>query len=216
MNLSLRLGTKSDLRWAQATVAAHHYLHQRVNNLARPMTYVVELSGRRLGLVMVSNPHAPMNGGWYGYPGQITQWQVVDLCRIWFDPAIQLGGELARPGLVPGFTDRKGIFRPTVASWAIPQVLARVQADRVSLYPPVYPAEPYHIRLVISYCDPAYHKGLIYRLTGARPMYTDEQGQPKLGPNGKYGWCWPLPEPEWAWFQIPIRRPRTMRLPVIG
>ena len=209
--LIITLGNRQDLAWAQATVTKKHYLHQPVHNQARPMVYIISLHGERVGLVMVGLPHATRNRGWWGYPGLPTQWQVVDLCRIWLDPAVQQGGGWATDGRVPGFTDRRGIFRPTVATWAISEVLARVQRDRVSLWPPVYPRQPYHILLAISYHDPALHKGSIYPLAGAEPMYT-RGGRPSAGLSGKYGWCWRLPEPDWKWNEIEIKRPRTLRL----
>lgn len=213
--VTISLGDKSDLAWAQEMVTYMHYLNQKVDPRARPMAYIIRHNGKRLGLIMVGHPHATKCGGWWGYPGLPTQWQVVDLCRICLAPTLQRGGPLAQPGLVPGFIDRRGEFRPTVASWAIGEVLSRVQRDRVSMYPPVYPEQPYHIRLAISYHDPAYHKGFIYRATHASPMYTDAAGNARPGPAGKFGWCYPLPEPAWTWEQIPILRPRNMRLALI-
>lgn len=211
--LTIDLGTKADVNWAQETVARRHYLRQRVYNRARPMVYVVRYGQRPVGLVMVTIPHATKCRGWWGYPGLITQWQVLDMCRVWLDPAVQQGGELCLPGIVPHHFDRKGIFRPTVATWCIDQVLGRVQRDRISLWPPIYPQLPYHIRLIISYHDPQYHRGTIYRESGAIPMYTDSAGNPIPGPSGKYGWCWPLEQPDWEWSEIKIAQPRTMRLP---
>lgn len=213
MKLTLRLGNKSDVAWAQVTVTAHHYLRQPVDPRARPMVYLVEYEGACLGLAMLGIPHATRCGGWWGYPGLPTQWQVVDLCRVWLDPRIQAGGELCQPGIVPGrFVE--GVYLPNTASWLIGQVLKRIQRDRVSLWPPVFPEQPYHIRLVISYHDPAHHLGTIYKATNALPMYKNEQQQPIPGSSGKYGWCWKLPKPDWGWWQIPILQPRTMRLPL--
>lgn len=212
MYLSLRLGDKEDLNWAQEIVTHHHYLHQRVDNRARPIAYIVSYADTDLGLIMAGLPHPTRCQGWFGYAGLPTQWQVLDLNRIWLNPALQSGGELARTGKVPGFFDRHGIWRPTVASWAIGEVLKRIQRDWVSLWPPVYPGEPYHVRLVISYSDPAYHRGALYRAMGWLPMYTGNDGQPRPGSKGKFGWCWPLPEPAWTWQDIRIARPRTMRL----
>jgi len=210
--LSVRLGSKDDLEWAQATVEEHHYLKQRADGRARPMVYVAEIAGRRVGLAMVGSPHATRCGGWWGYENLPTQWQVVDLNRIWLDPSIQPGGDMCRAGIVPGFIDRKGVFRPTTPTWLIEQVLARVQIDRVSLWPPVWPDQPYHIKLVISYHDPQFHKGTIYRESNALPMYQAQDGSPAPGSSGKFGWCWRLPEPAWSWQDIEIKRPRTMRL----
>ncbi len=214
MELTIRLGTKADVVWAQATVTEHHYLHQPVNNQAKPMVYVIEYQKERLGLVMAGTPHAVKCRGWWGYPGLPTQWQVLDLCRIWLSPRIQKGGDLCRPDVCPGFIGWRGKWWPAVASWAIETVLGRIQQDWISLWPPVYPEQPYHILLVISYHNPLYHKGALYRHTNALPLYTDEQQQPTVGSSGKYGWCWKLPEPEWGWWEIPILKPRTMRLPL--
>lgn len=213
MRLKVKLGDSQDLDWAQATVQERHYLHRRVDPRARPMAYIVARDGIYMGLVMAGIPHATRCRGWWGYPGLATQWQVVDLCRIWLSPAVQAGGYLAKPENVPGFIDRRGVFRPTVATWAIEQVLERIQEDRISLWPPVYPDQPYHIRLIISYHDPRYHKGFIYRVMNWKPMYQ-KSGRPCPGPSGKFGWCWLLPEPEWSWQDIRILQPRTMRLPL--
>lgn len=212
--LTLALGDAADLAWAQATVTASHYLHAPVDPRARPMCYIIGHEGVPVGLVILGIPHATRCGGWWGYPGEPTQWQVVDLSRIYISAYYQRGemGVYAKPGIVPGYTDRRGTFRPTVATWAIGEVLARVQADRVRLWPPVYPSQPYHIRLAISYSDPRFHRGAIYRLAGAAPMYVDNSGQPQPGPSGKYGWAWRLDEPAWTWDQLDDIRPRTLRL----
>jgi hypothetical protein len=170
--------------------------------------------GVRVGLVILGIPHATRCRGWWGYPGTPTQWQVVDLSRIYIHAYYQRGemGIYAKPGIVPGYIDRKGEWRPTVATWAIGEVLARVQADRVRLWPPVYPSQPYHIRLAISYSDPRFHRGTIYRLAGAAPMYTDQSGQPAPGPSGKFGWAWRLAAPTWSWDELAGIRSRTLRM----
>jgi hypothetical protein len=215
MNLAVTLGDAKDLEWAQQICEQHHYLRVRVPSIARPMVYVVWHDGWPVGLCIVASPHANRNRLWWGYHGRPTQWQVVDLTRIWLDPSIQQNGSLCRPGDVPGFVDRRGVFRPTTPTWLIRQVLQRVQQDRVSLWPPVFLDEPYHIRLVISYHDPAYHQGTIYRLSGAEPMYQDEQGRPLPSTTGKYGWVWRLERPAWDWQDIEIRRPRTVRMRMV-
>lgn len=210
--LTLELGAAEDLAWAQATVAQHHYLRRPVDPRARPMAYIVRHAGRRMGAMILGIPHATKCRGWWGYEGLPTQWQVVDIARIWLSPELQAGGDQCRPGTVPGYVDRHGAWRSTVATWAISEVLARVQRDRVALWPPVYPREPYHILLAISYHDPAYHRGAIYRYVGALPMFVDACGAPVPGPSGKYGWCWPLPTPSWSWWELTGIRPRTLRM----
>lgn len=212
MNLTITLGDQADLAWAQKTVTRSHYLHQAVDQRARPMVYTVVWKEMRIGLVILGIPHATRCGGWWGYPGLPTQWQVVDLCRIWIDSDFQKGGAMCTPEHVPGYVDRKGAFRSTTATWAIAEVLRRVQADRVRRWPPVYPDQPYHIRLAISYHDPYFHRGTIYRQAGAVPMTIDGQGNPASGASGKVGWCWPLPEPDWTWDELIGIKSRTFRM----
>lgn len=210
--LSLRLGDKADLDWGQAVVTDNHYLHAPVHRKSRPMIYVAEYAGERIGLCIVGLPHATKKRGWWGYEGYPTQWQVVDMSRIWLSPDVQRGGDLCRPDIVPGFVDRKGIWWPAVATWLIKGVLNKVQKDRVSMWPPVFIHQPYHILLAISYHDPRYHRGEIYRQSGAKPVYVDERGQSIPGPNGKHLWAWELPNPDWDWQDIYIRKPRTLRM----
>lgn len=209
--LTIELGDKDSLEWAQTMVERHHYLRHRVDARARPMAYVIRHDGRRKGLIILGIPHATRCQGWWGYPGLPTQWQVVDLARIWLDPDLQAGGFWCEPGVVPGYIDRKGTFRATVATWAIGEVLQRVQRDRVALWPPVYPSEPYHIELALSYSDPKFHKGTIYKQAHAVPMYV-RNGEPVPGPSGKYGWAWRLGRPAWEWGELSDIKPRTMRL----
>lgn len=210
--LSFELGTAEDLAWAQSTVAMHHYLRRPVDPRARPMAYIIRRAACNVGTVTVGIPHATKCRGWWGYSGTPTQWQVVDLARIWLSPELQAGGRWCEPGQVPGYVDRRGVWRPTVATWAIAEVLARVQRDRVALWPPVYPHEPYHILLAVSYHDPAYHRGTIYRHAGALPMVVDSGGAPIPNSSGKYGWAWPLPVPSWSWTDLTDIHPRTLRL----
>jgi hypothetical protein len=167
---------------------------------------------RPLGLIMLGIPHATRCRGWWGYPGLPTQWQVVDFCRIWIDPDLQTNGRWCDPYTVPGYYDRKGKFRPTTPTWALRSVLDSVQADRVRLWPPVYLDQPYHIELAISYHDPAYHRGVIYKHSGAQPMYTDASGNPMPGSSGKYGWCWPLAKPTWTWDTLTNIKSRQIRM----
>lgn len=214
MKLVIGLGDKHDLAWAQEMSAARHYLKRKADPRSRPMAYVVRHGSERVGLCIVGIPHATKNRRWWGYPELPTQWQVVDLCRIWLDPVIQRGGDWALPGIVPGFVDRKGVFRPTVATWLIGEVLRQVQRDRVAMWPPVYLDEPYHILLAISYHDPALHRGTIYKESGAVPMYANEDGQATPGSSGKVGWCWRLPEPDWTWRELTWLRPRTIRMTI--
>lgn len=211
MTLTLSLACPDELTWAHKAVKDHHYLRGVPDPRARSMTYVLRHGLEPVGVIMVGLPHATRNKGWWGYPGLPTQWQVVDLNRIWLDPRIQKGGAWCQPGIVPGFYDRKGVWHSAAASWAVSQVLDRVQVDRITHWAPVYPDQPYHILLAISYHDPAFHAGIIYQQMGWQPMYTVDN-RPVPSKSGKYGWCWPLPEPHWKWDELTIARPRNLRL----
>ena len=117
--------------------------------------------------------------------------------RIWLDPDIQRGGFWCEPGVVPGYSTAHGIWRPTVATWAIDEVLSRVQADRVRLWPPVYPDQPYHIfwpSATVTPVSPRHH--LQARQSIAHVHRPHRRTLP--GPSGKYGWAWRLPRPQWA------------------
>lgn len=212
--MELRLSNKADKPWIKKVLTECHYLHIEPHPRSRPHYYVLEHSDERLGIVSVGLPHATVNGRWWGKDGLPTQWQVVDLSRVWLHPRIQRGGELCRPDIVPGFIDRKGRWHSAAATWFMREVLKRVQVDRISLWPPVFLEKPYHILLAISYHDPQYHSGTIYKQMGWLPMYTNDDGKPILSSTGKYGWCWRLPEPDWTWNEIEIARPRTLRLPL--
>jgi hypothetical protein len=210
--LSVGLATDGALAWCNRAVLADHYLHKLPDPRARRMTYVLRLGDDLVGTVMLGIPHATKCATWWGYPGLPTQWQVVDLCRIYLHPDVQRGGCLCDSGRLPGFVDRHGVWRSSLATWTIQTVLARVQRDRVALWPPVYPDQPYHIRLAVSYHDPQYHNGAIYRHSQAQPMYRDGSGQPTPGSSGKYGWCWQLEQPTWTWHDLTEINPRTMRM----
>ena len=139
MNHGMRidLGNRQDLDWAQVMVTKYHYLHQPVDPRARPMVYVLRNEKddmqRGLGLVMLGIPHATKCRGWWGYPGLPTQWQVVDLCRIWLYPNVQAGGHFCDPDTLPRLGDRPGNWRSTVANWGIQGGLTPVPAGPLPL-----------------------------------------------------------------------------------
>lgn len=216
MRLSIGLATEFEKFWAKEYILAYHYLHKWPHPKSRPLTYIVRHDEMNpVGIVVVTLPHATRCTGWWGYEGLPTQWQVVDLARILFTPSVQTNGRDCNPETVPGFYDRRGIWRPAVATWAIEQVLARVQLDIAQNWPPVFPNRPYHILLAISYHDPKFHKGTIYRQSGALPVYTDKNGNPTAGPSGKFCWAWRLEQPQWEWQDIDILNPRQMRLELV-
>jgi hypothetical protein len=97
---------------------------------------------------------------------QFDRWELLNLARIWIHPWFQAGGLYCREDELPGFTDRRGIWRSTLASTAICAALRQLSYDYLRIRPPVDCAYPYAIRAVLSYCDTRVHRGAIYRASG--------------------------------------------------
>jgi hypothetical protein len=104
------------------------------------------------------------------------RWEVLCLSRVWLSPDVQAGGKLHRADVLPGFADRNGTFRSTLASTVIGSALQRVGCDYLLAYPPVWVAEPYRIAVVMSYCNTRLHRGAIYRAAGFRLARTNAAG----------------------------------------
>lgn len=167
------------LHWAQRQVASHHYLRAPVDPRCAPMAYLVVLTTdepRTIGCLIFGRPEATRcyDGGLtYGSQADVQggraeydRWEVLNLARVWLSPSVQLGGWRYGPGLLPGYVDRRGRWRSTLASTVIRQALDWVGYDYLRARPPVDCAYPYQIRAVLSYCDTRRHRGTIYRAAG--------------------------------------------------
>ena len=77
---------------------------------------------------------------------------------------------------LPGYTDRRGVWRSTLASTAIGLALERVGCDYLVRRPPVFIDEPYQIEYVLSYCDTRLHRGTIYAASGFELYRTNSDG----------------------------------------
>lgn len=104
------------------------------------------------------------------------RWEVLNLSRVCLSPDVQPGGRLHSEGNTPGFTDRKGVWRSTLATTVIRAAFARVGFDYLTAHPPCFLDEPYQIRAVLSYCDTRRHKGTIYRAAGMRLARANADG----------------------------------------
>lgn len=174
------------LALAQRLVAAHHYLRAPVDPRCRTLAYAVYLGDRHVGCLIVGRPEATRcyrGGLTYGSQtdvqagrAQFDRWCVLNLARVWLDPLVQPGGGLYGPGILPGFVDRRGVWRSSLASTAIRAMLARVGVDYLAAHPPVDCAYPYTIQAVLSYCDRSKHRGVIYRAAGFQIARTNERG----------------------------------------
>lgn len=192
-HLSISTADRPGLAWAQRMVAERHYLRAPVDSRCSPVALLLDYyyswgagaaaGPRTVGILIFGRPEAQCcySGALtYGSQAdvragraQFDRWEVLNLARVWLAPAVQQGGTLYAPlgedsatdrgGGVPGYYDRRGVWRSTLASWLIGQALATIGAAYLAQRPPVYPDEPYQIRAVLSYCDRKRHKGTIYR-----------------------------------------------------
>jgi len=174
---------KTGIAWAQKTVTEYHYRHSPMDVRCSVEGYAVLLENYRVGLLLFGRPEATRCYPWYGSVEEagsglveVTRWQVLNLARVWLSSAVQVGGSLCTPDLVPGYYDRKGIWRSTLASTVIGTAAQRIGFDYLVRRPPVFLDEPYQIEWLLSYCDPAYHKGTIYRESGFQLYRTNAAG----------------------------------------
>ena len=180
--------TGAGLDWAQDKVRRYHYLRKRVDPRSRPFCYTVECSHTLMpiGCLIFGRPEATRC-----YDGNLTygsqadvereraaldRWSVLNLARVWVRPEAQPGGALYRPDVLPGYTDRRGVWRSTLASTVIREALAIVGYDYLRAHPPVDCAYPYQIEAVLSYCDTNLHRGTIYRAAGFTLARRNERG----------------------------------------
>ncbi len=173
--IRLRLLDRAGLAWAQGVVTACHYLRRPVDTRCSVEGYAVEIEaqGEPIGYLLLGRPQATKVRGWYGSvedlaAGRVgcSYWSVLNLARVWFDPQVQQGGRLHRADLLPGFTDRRGLWRSTLGSTAIRLAAERVRLDYLLRRPPCFLEEPYQLRWLLSYCDRRLHRGVLYRAAG--------------------------------------------------
>jgi hypothetical protein len=167
-------------------VTAHHYLHTAPDPRTRPLAYVVLLGSEPVGCLWFGRPEATrcyVGGLTYGSLADVRagkacydRWEILCLSRVWLSPDVQQGGRLCQPGTVPGFTDRTGRWHSSLASAVVRLALGQVNADYLLARPPCFLEEPYHLRVVMSYCDRAKHRGVIYRAAGFRLARVNAAG----------------------------------------
>lgn len=168
---------------AQRLVALHHYLRKRIDPRCSVEGYRVKLDQVSVGVLLLGRAQATRCYPWYGSVEDVatgrascTRWQVLNLARVYFEPAVQPGGELHAAGLVPGFRDRCGVIRSTLGSVAIAALADRVVLDYLVARPPCFLDEPYELRWLLSYCDTRLHRGALYRAAGFELFRTNRDG----------------------------------------
>lgn len=171
--IKLALATTTEIKQMQATVIANHYLHRPVDSRCSVEAYHVVLGELRIGLLMFGRPEATRCGAWYGSVEdvergkcEVTRWQVLNLARVWLSPEVQPGGHLHQRSLLPGYHDRRGVWRSSLASTAIKLAAQQIRFDYLRQRPPCFLDEPYEIKYLMSYCDRKVHRGIIYQSAG--------------------------------------------------
>lgn len=186
--IDLKLLDLISIHSAQKVVKEHHYLHARVDPRCTPEGYSVRYGSifpmTSCGYLIFGRPEATRCGEWYGDVEdveagrcEVTRWQVLNLARVWLHPCVQRGGAECSPHHgVPGFVDRRGEWRPTLASEAIKLAAQTIGYHYLLQRPPCFLEEPYQIRYLLSYCDTSLHRGTIYREAGWELYRTNERG----------------------------------------
>lgn len=189
MMIKLEMANRPQIKQMQETVTAHHYLHRPVDTRCSVEAYRIVLSidtdgmrhDRDVGLLMFGRPEATRCGNWYGSVEdvasgrcEVTRWQVLNLARVWLSPDVQPGGYLYRSSMLPGFVDRRGTWRSTLASAAIKLAAQQIGFDYLFERPPCFLDEPYQIEYLLSYCDRKVHRGVIYQQSGFELYRTND------------------------------------------
>lgn len=188
--ISLHLLDRSHISTAQLVVTEHHYLHRPVDARCSVEGYEIELTGYGFaGYLLFGRPEATRCQDWYGSVEdakvgrcEVTRWQVLNLARVWIAPEFQPGGAHweywgeHRGCYIPGFTDRKGRFRSTLASDVLKLAIKQIGFDYLVRRPPCFLEEPYQNRWLLSYCDTSKHKGTIYQAAGFELYRTNDRG----------------------------------------
>lgn len=175
-----------DVAWARGQVRLHHYLHNPVDPRCCPFIYIVRIQSEPIGCLVFGRTEATacfQGGLTYGGAADVRsgrarfdRWELLNLARVWFSPRVQPGGDLYGVEFLPGFTDRKGQWRSSLASETLRDALCRVGFDYLMRRPPCFLDEPYAIRAVLSYCDTRLHRGTIYRAAGFRLARCNRAG----------------------------------------
>ena len=141
--IALALATPAEARWAHTQVVEHHYLHRPVDARCSVLTYLVTLHGEPVGCLMFGRPESTacyQGACTYGSLADVergrahySRWELLNLARVWLDPAIQRGGRW---------------FVPNAATRAIGMATKRVVYDYLAHFHPVTLDAPWELRQV--------------------------------------------------------------------
>lgn len=169
--LSLTLAGPAEFTLAQRMVTAHHYLHTPVDSRTSPLAYIVRWQHSDVGCLIFGRPESTRcytGSLTYGSLDDVAQgrarysrWEIINLARIWLDPAIQRGG---------------AHYIPNAATYIVAQALRRVVIDYLIARPPCFLDEPWPLRVCLSYCDTRLHTGALYRAANFSLARRNEDG----------------------------------------
>lgn len=158
MKIGVQRAMGRDLDEVRDHTEQYHYLKRWPDARSLPFAYSLLVDdeahapdGRLYGLVVMKKPQHHQHRHLFGYPDLPTAWQVLDLARVWVHPMLQR---------------HENGHSLCVFSQMVSKVIRRVQWDWLDWHPPRYPQQPYHIEVIISYCDLSHHDGKAYRASG--------------------------------------------------
>jgi len=175
-------------------VKQFHYLQRWPDPRSLPFGYYISVDGKKraedgrlFGFLVLKKPQHHKQKKLFGYSGLPTSWQVLDLARVWINPMLQ---------------HQQNGHALCVFSRAVSRLwqpvdkphfrLRRLQADWLEHHPPRFLDLPYHIRVLISYCQLEHHDGTGYRAAGfeSTGMSNDKKKEVYVRklPMPKYVW----------------------------
>ena len=196
MNLDLIRADGDELK---DCIIFNHYLHRWPDPRSLPFAYrlivddsLAAADGWPHGIVVFKKPQHHKQQGLFGYKGLPTAWQVLDLARVWVHPSWQRREENGHS--------------LSMFSRMVSRALKRVQRDWLEHHPPRFPELPYHIELVISYCELKHHEGTAYRASNFQKVGKTSDGTKEL-------YAYRLKKPRWNW--TPARHKMPIQMPLL-
>lgn len=190
---------RDDSRIVRQTIEQHHYLHRFPDARSLPFGYRLVVNGSQFaadgrphGIVIMKKLQHLKQRNLFGYEGLPTAWQVLDLARVWVHPEWQR-------------RDDSG-HALCMFSRMVSRVMKRVQRDWLEHHPPRFPELPYHIELIISYCELQHHEGTGYRASNFKAAGKTSDGTKEL-------YLYRLPAPRWKWKLADV--PSPVQLPLL-
>lgn len=186
--------TRNDSDQLRAHVEQFHYLYKWPDPRSLPFAYHITIDGQKYapdgrlnGLLVLKKPQHHKQRNLFGYDGLPTAWQVLDLARVWINPYWQR--HEAGHALCIFSRAISRLWQPVgKGDWR----MRRLQLDWLDHHPPRFPELPYHIRVLISYCQLEHHDGVGYRAAGFDSIGLSSDGLKEV-------YVRPFPRPKYIW-----------------